>query len=142
VRAYRLGHRAALDVVLDEIRAADLDPRLSLDVFDRMAATSFDYIDWISQRVIGTYQGERERWVENRNSLRALQVREILAGVAGTVRSHTRRIVRCSSQFLVHFGGPRHRMGVDFPVSGGSGERAGAYSRIGQGNQRTVYRRR
>jgi len=80
VRAYRLGHRAALDAVLDEIRAADLDPRLSLDVYERMAATSFDYIDWISQRVIATYQGERERWLENRNSLRALQVREILAG--------------------------------------------------------------
>ena len=80
VRAYRLGHQGALDAVLGEIRAADLDPRLRLDVFERMAATSFEYIDWISQRVIATYQEERERWLENRNSLRALQVREILAG--------------------------------------------------------------
>ena len=80
VRAYRLGHRAALDAVLGEIRAADLDPRLSLDVYERMSGISFDYIDWISQRVVATYQGERERWLENRNGLRALQVREILAG--------------------------------------------------------------
>lgn len=80
VRAYRLGHRAALEAVLNEIRAADLDPRLSLDVFERMAATSFEYIDWISQRVIATYQEERERWLENRNSLRTARVREILAG--------------------------------------------------------------
>ena len=55
-------------------------PRLSLDVFERMAATSFEYIDWISQRVIATYQEERERWLENRNSLRTLQVREVLTG--------------------------------------------------------------
>ena len=64
VRAYRLGHRAALDAVLGEIRAADLDPRLSLDVYERMSGISFDYIDWISQRVVATYQGERERWLE------------------------------------------------------------------------------
>jgi DNA-binding PucR family transcriptional regulator len=80
VRAYRLGHRAALEAILDEIRTADIEPRLSLNVFDRMARTSFEYIDWISQRVIATYQEERERWVENRNSLRTLRVREVLVG--------------------------------------------------------------
>src|ERR1700736_3254774 len=80
VRAYRLGHRAALDAVLDEIRASGLEPRLSLDVFEGMAAISFEYIDWMSQLVLATYQDERERWLENRNSLRALQVREILSG--------------------------------------------------------------
>jgi hypothetical protein len=80
VRAYRLGHRAALEAILDEIRMSNIEPRLSLNVFDRMSTISFDYIDWISQRVIATYQVERERWVENRNSLRTLQVREILAG--------------------------------------------------------------
>jgi hypothetical protein len=80
VRAYRLGHQAALDAILNEIRTSNIEPRLSLSVFERLATTSFDYIDWISQRVIATYQEERERWVENRNSLRTLQVREILAG--------------------------------------------------------------
>jgi hypothetical protein len=80
VRAYRLGHRATLDAVLDEIRDAELDPRLSLDIFERMSAISFEYIDRISRLVVETYQGERERWLENRNSLRALQVREILSG--------------------------------------------------------------
>lgn len=80
IRAYRLGHRAALEVVLGEIRATKLNPVVSLDVFDRMSSVSFEYIDWISQRVVETYQGERERWVQNRNTLRALQVREILAG--------------------------------------------------------------
>jgi hypothetical protein len=80
VRAYRLGHRAALDFVLNEIRAAELDPRLSLDVYEQMAAVSFAYIDFISQRVVAAYQDERERWLGNRNTLRALHVRELLAG--------------------------------------------------------------
>lgn len=80
VRAYRLGHRAALDTVFAEIRAADLDPRVSLDVFERTSAISFEYIDWISQLVVATYQDERERWLENRNSLRAVHIREILSG--------------------------------------------------------------
>jgi DNA-binding PucR family transcriptional regulator len=39
----------------------------------------FEYIDWMSQQVVGTYEDERERWLENQNSLRALRVREILA---------------------------------------------------------------
>lgn len=79
VRAYRLGHHAALNVMLDEIRASDLNPRLSLDVYESMGRISFEYIDWISQRVVAEYQIERERWLEKRNSLRALQVRELLS---------------------------------------------------------------
>lgn len=80
VRAYRLGHRGALGVVLDEIRGAQLDPQVSLDVFDLMSSVSFEYIDWISQRVVETYQAERERWLHNRNALRGRQVRDLLAG--------------------------------------------------------------
>ena len=33
----------------------------------------------MSQQVVGVYEDERERWLENQNSLRALRVREILA---------------------------------------------------------------
>lgn len=79
VRAYRLGHQLVLGVVLDEVRDSEVDPRLSLDVYELVSATSFDYIDWISRRVVATYQDERERWVENRNSIRASRVRELLS---------------------------------------------------------------
>lgn len=80
VRAYRLGHRAALRAVVDEIRAANLDPQLNLAVYDLIEGTSFDYIDQISQQVVVTYQDERDRWSESRNNLRAVQVRELLGG--------------------------------------------------------------
>ena len=80
VRAYRLGHKAVLDAVLDEIRASDLEPPLSLAVFSQISEVTFGYIDWITQQVVNTYQGERDRWMENQNSLRALRVRELLDG--------------------------------------------------------------
>ncbi|MEO8813821.1 MAG: helix-turn-helix domain-containing protein [Mycobacterium sp.] len=78
VRAYRLGQQALLNIVFDEIGAAGLGPQRSLDVFKQMTATTFKYIDWISQEVVAVYQSERDRWLENRNSTRALQVRELL----------------------------------------------------------------
>lgn len=80
VRAYRLGHRATLRMVINEIRAARLDPALGLAVYDRMEGISFDYIDQISQQVVASYQDERDRWLADRNDLRAVQVRELLAG--------------------------------------------------------------
>lgn len=89
LRAYRLGHHAALDVVLQEIRASGLDPQLSLDVYEGMSAVSFAYIDLISQRVVAAYQDERDRWLSNRNTLRALHVRELLAGGEADVDAAT-----------------------------------------------------
>ena len=80
VRAYRLGHRTALKAFIAEIRAANLERQLSMDVYELIEAVSFDYIDWISQQVIATYQAERDHWLENRTSLRTLRVRELLSG--------------------------------------------------------------
>ena len=78
VRAYRLGHQAVLKTALEEIRASELDPKLSLGVYELIAAISFDYIDRISQLVVATYQDERDRWLGNRNTMRALRVRDLI----------------------------------------------------------------
>jgi len=80
VRTYRLGHLAFVTMVLDEIRAAHLDAQLGLDVFEQITATSFRYVDRISQLVLAVYQNERDRWLANQNRLRALRVRELLDG--------------------------------------------------------------
>lgn len=80
VRSYRLGQQAVLKAVLEEIRTAELDPRLALDVFDVMSTISFNYIDRISQEVVEVYQQARESWLENRNSVRINEIRELLAG--------------------------------------------------------------
>ncbi len=78
VRAYRLGHSLVIDAASDEVNAAELDARTGLAVFERITAVSFRYIDWISQQVVVVYEEERDRWLANRNSARALRVREVL----------------------------------------------------------------
>ncbi|CAJ1504515.1 helix-turn-helix domain-containing protein [[Mycobacterium] kokjensenii] len=78
VRAYRLGQQTLLGVVLDEVRDTGLDPQRSLDMLRQITVTTFNYIDWISQQVIATYQSERDRWLETQNSTRALRVGELL----------------------------------------------------------------
>ena len=78
VRGYRLGHQAVVKMVLDEIRIARLDTQLGLDVFEQITSTSFRYVDKISHEVLNAYQNERDRWLANRNRVRALRVRELL----------------------------------------------------------------
>lgn len=80
VRAYRIGHQAVLDVMINEMRNCSLEPRPMLDVIELITEVTFRYIDWISQQVISTYQIERDRWHEDRSYVRASRVRELLAG--------------------------------------------------------------
>jgi DNA-binding PucR family transcriptional regulator len=77
VRAYRLGQRRMNELVFQEVRAID-DPPVRFAVLEAITATLFEYIDWISQQVVTVYEEERERWLENQNSLRGLRVRELL----------------------------------------------------------------
>jgi DNA-binding PucR family transcriptional regulator len=80
VRAYRLGHQAVLKTAFQEISESELDPKLSLGVYELIARLSFGYIDRISQLVVATYQDERDRWLGNRNTMRASRVRDLLGG--------------------------------------------------------------
>ncbi|AGC61670.1 Regulator of polyketide synthase expression [Mycobacterium liflandii 128FXT] len=92
VRSYRLGHKAVLDVARGQVRALKLDQGLSLDVFGRIEQVTFGYVDHITQEVVNTYQSEHDRWTENRNSLRALRVREVLDGAQLDVDAMTTEI--------------------------------------------------
>jgi len=79
VRAYRLGQRQMNEVVFAELRAMDIPEPMRVAVIEAITGTMFDYIDWMSQEVVGVYEDERDRWLENQNSLRALRVREVVA---------------------------------------------------------------
>jgi DNA-binding PucR family transcriptional regulator len=92
VRGYRLGHSVALQLVLQEIRSAEMDPDLRLDVLGEMSTLMFGYIDEMSQQVSAVYQAERERWLESRNAVRALRVREILSDESMDVDAMTTAI--------------------------------------------------
>jgi DNA-binding PucR family transcriptional regulator len=80
VRAYRLGQRRMNDLVFQAVRDADIAADTRLSALEAISTTLFEYIDWISQQVVAVYEEERERWLENQNSLRALRVRELVAG--------------------------------------------------------------
>jgi DNA-binding PucR family transcriptional regulator len=79
VRAYRLGQRLMNELVFSEVRLIDVSDQTRYSVIEAISGTIFEYIDWISQQVVVVYEDERERWLENQNSLRALRVREVLA---------------------------------------------------------------
>ena len=79
VRAYRLGQRSMNEVVFAELREIDIPEPMRVAVIETITGTMFEYIDWMSQQVVDVYEVERERWLENQNSLRGLRVREVLA---------------------------------------------------------------
>jgi DNA-binding PucR family transcriptional regulator len=56
-----------------------MEPTTRIAVIEEITDVLFAYIDWISQQVVAVYEEERERWLENRNSVRAMRVREVLA---------------------------------------------------------------
>lgn len=79
VRAYRLGQHRMNELVFAEVRTIDVPEPTRYAVLEAMTATLFEYIDWITQQVIVVYEEERERWLEDQNSLRAVRVRDVLA---------------------------------------------------------------
>jgi DNA-binding PucR family transcriptional regulator len=79
VRAYRLGQRQINELVFAELRAIAIPEPMRVPVIEAITGTMFEYIDWMSQQVVAVYEDERERWLENQNSLRGLKVREVLA---------------------------------------------------------------
>ncbi|MGW4327771.1 PucR family transcriptional regulator [Nocardia sp. NPDC004573] len=79
VRAYHLGQRLATERFFAELQAADLAP-VDFLVARAIATRLFEYLDRLVQQVVAVYEGEREHWLETRNSVRALGVREILEG--------------------------------------------------------------
>src|ERR1700754_4708867 len=80
VRAYRLGQRQMNEIVFTEVRAIDIPESVRFTVIETITGTLFEYIDWISQQVVAVYEDERERWLENQNSVRALRIREVMSG--------------------------------------------------------------
>jgi DNA-binding PucR family transcriptional regulator len=80
VRSYRLGQRRMNELVFDAVRMTDMPQPARVAVLEEISATLFEYIDWISQQVETVYEEERDRWLEAQNSVRAVRVRELLAG--------------------------------------------------------------
>ncbi|MFI7666791.1 PucR family transcriptional regulator [Nocardia sp. NPDC049526] len=80
IRAYWVGQRRMSELVFAEVRDGDIAAQRHIDVLQSITTTLFSYIDSITRQVVAAYQSEREQWLENQNSIRALKVREVLSG--------------------------------------------------------------
>jgi DNA-binding PucR family transcriptional regulator len=80
IRMYRLGQRRFTRLVLSELQNIEIASQARMTVVDKITETLFAYVDWMSQQIIEVYEEEREGWLETRNSMRAVRVREVLTG--------------------------------------------------------------
>ena len=82
VRAYRFAQRRMTDLVFAELHAIDMEPTTRVAVIEEITTVLFEYVDWVSQQAVAAYERERERWLENQNSVRAIKIRDIVGGDA------------------------------------------------------------
>lgn len=82
VRAYRLGQQLVLSWAFEEIARDEEDPHVSYAAAQGFAELTFRYVDSISEQVVGEYEAEREKWLANRNTVRAAVLKELVAGDA------------------------------------------------------------
>jgi DNA-binding PucR family transcriptional regulator len=80
LRAYRLGQQLVLRWAGAEIQQRVRDPALALATSQLLTETSFQYVDAVSEDVIGAYQDERERWLANRSAVQRETVDALLRG--------------------------------------------------------------
>jgi len=80
VRAYRLGQRRFVDVAFDEIARSEPDGDIAFASAQRMHLIANAYIDRVAQQVVQEYESERERWLANRNTVRAAVLTSLIKG--------------------------------------------------------------
>ncbi|CCQ13595.1 putative uncharacterized protein [Rhodococcus sp. AW25M09] len=86
VRAYRLGQQFLIGRAFETSLAIDTSDSIRVRAHDLIVDSVFDYIDWISQRVVVVYETERESWLADRENARLDAVLDLLGGT-GSVKS-------------------------------------------------------
>ncbi|MET3961723.1 DNA-binding PucR family transcriptional regulator [Marmoricola sp. OAE513] len=90
LRAYRLGQENALAWSLARIADEESDPMVAYTAGQAFTAITFRYIDAVSEQVLVVYEAERERWLANRNTVRAVVLTDLLdSGVADVAQAET-----------------------------------------------------
>ena len=80
VRAYRLGQQLVLAWSFEEIARQEKDPQVAYAAAQVFTDLTFAYVDSISEQVVREYEAEREKWLANRNTVRAAVLKELVAG--------------------------------------------------------------
>ncbi|HEX6390060.1 MAG TPA: helix-turn-helix domain-containing protein [Solirubrobacteraceae bacterium] len=79
LRAYRVGHGYFWNIA-SGVLSEQLEERSRTAALDAASNFMFEYIDVMSDALVGEYQVERDRWVRTAAAIRAETVREILDG--------------------------------------------------------------
>ncbi|MDP3892019.1 CdaR family transcriptional regulator [Nocardioides sp.] len=87
VRAYRLGQQHVLKEAYDECLRQHADAHIQASVYEEIVTVAFDYIDWISQRVVTVYETEHERWITERNTTRFGRIQDLISGSTDEIDS-------------------------------------------------------
>ncbi len=82
VRAYRLGQQFLLNQAFEMSGRIGGGEGVRVDAYELLVNRVFDYIDWISQRVVVVYEDERESWLTSQSNARNAKVHQLLEGAA------------------------------------------------------------
>jgi len=85
MRSYRLGQEVVVDWAFEEFKRVEPDLEIALAAGRQFAEMTFRYVDAISEQVLQEYEAERERWLSQRNTVRAAMIEDLLAGGHPTV---------------------------------------------------------
>jgi DNA-binding PucR family transcriptional regulator len=80
LRAYRLGQQKVVEVAFSEISRNEPDHEVAYQAIRIVHEAAFAYVDMIAEQVIAEYEAERERWLANRNTVRAAMLTSLLSG--------------------------------------------------------------
>jgi sugar diacid utilization regulator len=80
LRAYRLGQQKVVEVAFSEISRNEPDHEVAYQAARIVHEAAFAYVDMVAEQVIAEYEAERERWLANRNTVRAAMLTSLLAG--------------------------------------------------------------
>lgn len=80
LRAYRIGQSRVLDQAVAEVARHEPDREVALAATQILQRAGFAYVDRIAEQVVVEYESERERWLANRNTVRAATLADLLAG--------------------------------------------------------------
>jgi hypothetical protein len=80
VRAYHMGQEYLVECAFAEVEQLDSPDHLKLDVMRHISQVVYQYIDWISLYVLGTYEAERQRWASSRGNVQSSLIHQVLSG--------------------------------------------------------------
>lgn len=79
-RAYRIGHWNFSGWCFEGLQRQSSDAEVVNAAAHQHSEISFNYIDRVTNQIVGIYNAERDKWLQNRSHLRSKRIRSLLDG--------------------------------------------------------------